>query len=205
MRSGLLATGNRARRIRILAGAGLLLMGAGQALAAAPAGPLSPGDEAAVRKILEDYERSIETKDISLFKEIKPNLSPEDERRLRAAFDSIRSQDVKITLQSMRAEGDLVVVLVHRRDDIDNGRLIAAFPQTMVLARTKDRWTIQEINRSAAEISDEARAWPGLIRGLIVRRLGPHGGLPRRDLAHEPLYSGQVLLIVTAEVVDQGP
>jgi hypothetical protein len=42
---------------------------------------------------------------------------------------------------------------------------------------------------SAASRRSRARSW---------------GGLLGRDLTHQPLYSGQVLLIVAAQVVDQG-
>lgn len=139
------------RSARTLLGAGLLLIGVElpgwSVTLAAAASALSPSEEAAVRKVLVDYERAIESKDVSLFREIKPNLSADEERRLRAAFGSIRSQDVRITVQSIKPQGDGVAVLIHRRDDIDNGSLIAAFPQTLLLVKAKDRWTIQEIGK----------------------------------------------------------
>lgn len=127
-------------------GVGLIALVVTAAAAAAATG-LAPADEAAIHKVLEDYERAIETKDVELFRAVKPNLTAEEERKLRNAFLSIGSQDVKITVQSIRADGEGVAVAIHRRDDIDHGRLIAAFPQTIVLVRNKDRWVIQDIKK----------------------------------------------------------
>ena len=41
-----------------------------------------------MRRLLASYERAIETKDLPLFRSVKPNLSAEEEKRLRKAFDS---------------------------------------------------------------------------------------------------------------------
>jgi hypothetical protein len=111
---------------------------------AAP-GPESP-DETAVRKLLGDYARAIEQKDLALFRAVKPNLTKEEEARLQKAFASIQSQVVKITIQSIQVQVRQATVRLMRRDTIDSST-IASFPQTLLLDREKDGWTIREINR----------------------------------------------------------
>jgi hypothetical protein len=111
----------------------------------AAAGPESP-DEAAVRKLLGDYARAIESKDLGLFRTVKPNLTKEEESRLQKAFASVQSQVVKITIQSIQVQVRQATVRVLRRDTIDSST-IASFPQTLLLDRGQGGWTIREINR----------------------------------------------------------
>jgi hypothetical protein len=111
----------------------------------AAAGPESP-DEAAVRKLLGDYARAIESKDLGLFRSVKPNLTKEEESRLQKAFASVQSQVVKITIQSIQVQVRQATVRVLRRDTIDSAT-IASFPQTLLLDRGQGGWTIREINR----------------------------------------------------------
>src|SRR5918995_2450657 len=66
--------------------------------------PASP-DDSAIRKVIADYGRAIETKDLELFKSVKPNLSPDEERRTRTAFETVKSQVVKITVVSVDIQG----------------------------------------------------------------------------------------------------
>ncbi|HXB57456.1 MAG TPA: hypothetical protein VN461_22030 [Vicinamibacteria bacterium] len=112
---------------------------------AAATGPESP-DETAVRKLLGDYARAIEHKDLGLFRTVKPNLTKEEESRLQKAFSSVQSQVVKITIQSIQVQVRQATVRLMRRDTIDSS-MIASFPQTLLLDRVQDGWTIREINR----------------------------------------------------------
>jgi hypothetical protein len=107
--------------------------------------PESP-DEAAVRKLLSDYARAIENKDLALFRSVKPNLTKEEESRLQKAFASVQSQVVKITIQSIQVQVRQATVRLLRRDTIDSST-IASFPQTLLLDRGQGGWTIREINR----------------------------------------------------------
>jgi hypothetical protein len=53
---------------------------------------------------------------------------------------------VKITIQSIQVQVRQATVRLMRRDTIDSST-IASFPQTLLLDREKDGWTIREINR----------------------------------------------------------
>jgi hypothetical protein len=109
----------------------------------AATGPESP-EEAAVRKLLVEYAKAIENKDLALFRTVKPNLTKEEESRLQKAFASFRSQVVKITIQSIQVQVRQATVKVLRRDTIDRST-IASFPQTLLLDRGTGGWTIREI------------------------------------------------------------
>lgn len=128
-----------------------LLMGALPAPARASAGDtphttVEPIEDAAIRKVIADYGRAIETKDLPLFKSVKPNLTQEEERRARTAFDTVKSQVVRITVTSVDMQGSDAVVRVSRRDTI-NGSLVSSFPQTFRLSRKAGGWAIQEISK----------------------------------------------------------
>jgi len=100
--------------------------------------------------VLADYERAIETKNIALFREIKPNLSAAEEKRLTDAFRNTDSQDVEITVNTIVIEGDSATVAVTRRDIIvvrgrtQNGN---TRPQSFVLSRAGGKWVIVQIGQ----------------------------------------------------------
>ena len=112
-----------------------------QSASAAP----SP-DETAIRKVIADYAKAIENKDVDLFKSVKPNLSADEEKRARTAFASIQSQVVKITFLSIDMKEHQAVVKVTRRDTI-NGSIPGAFPQTFTMSKGRTGWVIDEIGR----------------------------------------------------------
>jgi len=131
---------------------GLLVVLALSAPADAAYGPdlqsaaaLSP-DETAIRKVIADYARAIESKDVDLFKTVKPNLSADEEKRARTAFASIQSQVVKITFVSIDMKENQAVVKVTRRDTV-NGSIPGAFPQTFTMSKGRTGWVIDEIGR----------------------------------------------------------
>ena len=113
-----------------------------QSAAAAASSP----DESAIRKVIADYAKAIENKDVDLFKSVKPNLSADEEKRARTAFASIQSQVVKITFLSIEMKEHQAVVKVTRRDTI-NGSIPGAFPQTFTMSKGRTGWVIEEIGR----------------------------------------------------------
>jgi hypothetical protein len=103
-------------------------------------------DEAAIQKLVADYGRAIETKDLTLFKAVKPNMTSDEERRTRAGFQAVKSQTVRITVLSIEISGEAAIVKVSRRDTID-GSLVSSFPQTLRLSRARAGWGIVEIGK----------------------------------------------------------
>jgi hypothetical protein len=112
---------------------------------AASADPTKAQEEA-VKHLLATYQRAIETKDLALFKSVKPNLTDDEARRLRKAFDSTRTQQVQITVASVDCQEKTCVVHLNRRDTLDSS-IVSSFPQTMRLAQSSDGFVIEEIGR----------------------------------------------------------
>jgi hypothetical protein len=110
-----------------------------------PSGDLST-EATSIRKVLEAYVRAVEAKDVQMFRAVKPNLSDEEEKRVRAAFKSVQTQKVKMTVLSVDVKDAHAVVKVARRDTI-NGTIVSSFPQTFQLAKETAGWTIQDIGR----------------------------------------------------------
>lgn len=103
-------------------------------------------EETAIRRVIADYAKAIENKDLELFKNVKPNLSADEEKRTRSAFASIRSQVVKITFLSIDVKERQAIVKVTRRDTI-NGSIPGAFPQTFNMSKGRTGWVIDDIGR----------------------------------------------------------
>lgn len=102
--------------------------------------------QAAIKRILEEYVRAIETRDIALFKAVKPNLTADEERLAKKAFENIQSQTIEMTIQSIEVRDAEATVKVSRRDTI-NTSIVSGFPQTFSMEKDKDGWSIREIAR----------------------------------------------------------
>lgn len=108
------------------------------------ASALAQTEEHAVVRVLEAYVRAIEVKDVDLFRTVKPNLSPEEERRARKAFGSLQSQAIVMTILSADVQGPRATVRVSRRDTI-NKTIVSSFPQTFALEKAGSGWSIRDI------------------------------------------------------------
>ena len=111
-----------------------------------PAAPtsLAAGQEPAIRKVIADYGRAIEGKDIALFKAVKPTLTPDEEKRLQESFRTIKSQQVGITIEAVQVDGAQATVKVSRQDTV-NGNKVKALQQVFRLAQSGGAWAIQSI------------------------------------------------------------
>jgi hypothetical protein len=110
------------------------------------AAPTPVNEEPAIRKLVADLGHAIEQKDLALYKRLRPNLSSEDERRLRAAFDSGQSQQVSLSIVSIQISGSEARVRVSRRDTF-KGRAMDLGQQTWVLVKSGGGWTVREIGQ----------------------------------------------------------
>jgi tRNA A-37 threonylcarbamoyl transferase component Bud32/tetratricopeptide (TPR) repeat protein len=104
-------------------------------------------DEAAIRRVIATYARAIESKDVPLFRSIKPNLSREEERRLEEGFRAVTSQRVNLAVLSIDRRGDQASVVLRRRDTILVGgrQQTPETQQVMRLARSGRDWIIVDI------------------------------------------------------------
>jgi predicted Ser/Thr protein kinase len=111
--------------------------------------PREADDESAIRGVVAAYARAIESKDLALFRSIKPNLGAEEERRIRQGFRAVTSQKVNITIVSIDRRGDRASLQLRRQDIIEAGgrRQSPESRQTMTLAKSNGNWFIIEIGR----------------------------------------------------------
>ena len=112
--------------------------------------PIAPSDEeAAIRALVATYVRAIESKDLALFRSIKPNLGADEERRIQQGFRAVTSQKVNITITSIDRRGDTASLQLQRQDFIEAGgrRQSPESRQTMTLAKSNGIWVIVEIGR----------------------------------------------------------
>ena len=111
--------------------------------------PVSPveSDDALIRGVIRTYERAIETKNVDLFRSVRPGLSAAEEGRLRASFSQIDSQQVDITVEELRVEGRTATVRLARRDTFMSGgrRQTNASRQTLRFEKAAAGWIITEI------------------------------------------------------------
>jgi serine/threonine protein kinase/tetratricopeptide (TPR) repeat protein len=108
--------------------------------------PAPPNHAPAVLRVITDYGRALETRDVTLFKTLKPDLSGDEEKRLREAFKAIQSQRVSITIESVQIEGSRATVRVSRQDTL-NGKSMRPLQQTFRLVEKDGTWTIQSIGQ----------------------------------------------------------
>jgi hypothetical protein len=131
-------------RALVVVACSLLGLGSAGRVLAAETGP-RPGEDA-IRRLVDAYEHAIESKDLELFRSVKPNLSPDEEKRLRKAFEGTVSQAVEIRIESIQIDGAAAVARLARRDTL-NGSIVSSFQQTLKLSRSGTGWVIDEIGR----------------------------------------------------------
>lgn len=101
-----------------------------------------------MRSVLRTYERAIETKNVDLFRSVRPGLSAAEENRLRASFNEIDSQQVDIVVEDLRIDGRTATVRISRRDTMimrGGRRQTASSRPTLRLEKGAGGWIITEI------------------------------------------------------------
>jgi hypothetical protein len=113
-----------------------------------PAPPAAPveSDDAAIRRVIRIYEQAIETKDIGLFRSIRPNLSRAEETVLMNSFRQIDSQEIDIKVESLRIDGRTASARLVRRDTLTTAgrRQVQNSQQTLRFQKTEAGWIISE-------------------------------------------------------------
>ncbi len=112
----------------------------------APPAPVVETDDAAIRRVIRIYERAIETKDIALYRSIRPNLSAAAEGVLMNSFRQIDSQEIDVRVENLRIEGRTASARLVRRDTLITGgrRQVQNSTQTLRFEKTEAGWIIAE-------------------------------------------------------------
>jgi serine/threonine protein kinase len=101
-------------------------------------------EEPAIRKLITEYERALETKDLGLLRTVKPNLSPAEQKGAEEAFRSIKTHEITLGNLTIQIEGREATVRASRQDRVD-GKQFPARQQTFVLTKTGTGWAIREL------------------------------------------------------------
>ena len=109
--------------------------------------PTAHHEDAAIREVLATFERAIETKDMTLYRLVRPTLSADEVSRVRAGFEAVQSQQVDLRILSIDVQGDQAVVRLSRRDTIQTGggEQNRESNQTMTLAKMPEGWVIVQM------------------------------------------------------------
>jgi hypothetical protein len=109
----------------------------------------SETDDASIRAVIATYGRAIETKNIELFRSVRPGLSSADETRLRESFRQVDSQQVTIRVSDLKITGRTATARLSRTDTIVSAgrKQTQSSEQTLTLNKTGSGWVISEIGR----------------------------------------------------------
>jgi len=99
----------------------------------------------AVRHLVEQYGRAIETRDVGLFRSVMPGIGADEEARLKESFAGVRSDVVGITIRSVSMDEASATVQVLREDTVD-GQRMKPVRQNLHLIRHDDRWQIRSLS-----------------------------------------------------------
>jgi tetratricopeptide (TPR) repeat protein len=102
-------------------------------------------EEPAVRRVIAEYGRALQNKDLALFRSVKPNLSGSEEDKLRASFANIKDWRVNISISSVVIDGSQATVHASRNDTV-NGKPVSLH-QTFSLTKGAGGWTIRAIGQ----------------------------------------------------------
>jgi Protein kinase domain len=129
-----------------------------------PAAAPSPADpRAQIRALLESYVRSAETKDVDLLRRIRPTLSDDELRRVRASNEIKRSHKVDLRVYDITVTGDEAQAQGRREDVVvlSSGQRIQTETRfTYTLKRGARGWVINEVRESTDRAPVETRPAP---------------------------------------------
>jgi hypothetical protein len=105
-------------------------------------GPSLEPDE--VLRTLSALERALETKDLPLYKSLRPGISAAEERRLGEVFTKVSSQDVNLAVQGLTIEGNQATAQVLVSSTVD-GKPVPARACVFRLVKGPGGWAIDAI------------------------------------------------------------
>jgi hypothetical protein len=78
-------------------------------------------DEAAIQRVIRTYERAIETKDLALYRSIRPSLTAAEEAQLRNSFRQVDVQEITIRVDGLTIDGQKATARISRQDTLVTG------------------------------------------------------------------------------------
>jgi hypothetical protein len=142
-----------------------------------PTPPRAPAADprAEIRTVLDAYKKAIEGKDLTLFQQVRPNLSDAELRRVRARSSRAKSQMVDLRIESIEVSGDEAQAKAAAgRVRPKEGREVRnEAPFVFKLKRTGSGWVIRRsTDRSISGRSTKRRARMSRSSGFAGFGLG---------------------------------
>ena len=125
-----------------------------------PAPPAPPNPRAEIRALLDNYVRAVETKDVELLRRVRPALTDEEVRRVRASNEIKRSHKVDLRVYEITITGDEAKAQGRREDVVvlsSGQRLQTETRFAYTLKHGSRGWVINEV-RESADKPTETRA-----------------------------------------------
>ena len=96
--------------------------------------------------MIHTFEQAIETKDIGLYRSVRPNLSKAAETVLMNSFRQIDSQEIDLRVENLRIDGRTASARIVRRDTLltSGRRQVQNSTQTLKFEKTATGWIIAE-------------------------------------------------------------
>lgn len=96
--------------------------------------------------MIHTFEQAIETKDIGLYRSVRPNLSKAAETVLMNSFRQIDSQEIDLRVENLRIDGRIASARIVRRDTLitSGRRQVQNSTQTLKFEKTATGWIIAE-------------------------------------------------------------
>jgi len=113
--------------------------------AAPTAAPANP-QEAPIRQLMAQYERAMESKDITQLRTVWPTIAAADQKKIETAFKAVKTWDVGLRVEAVEVSGPRALVRAARQDTV-NGTRTPAASQIFRLAQAADGWKIESIGQ----------------------------------------------------------
>jgi hypothetical protein len=127
----------------------------------ATAPPMDP--RAQIRALLDSYVRATETKDVALLRRVRPGLTDDELRRVRASNDIKQSHKVDLRVYDITINGDAAQAQGRREDVVvlsSGQRLRTETSFTITLKHGTGGWVISEVRESANRPPSQTPAAP---------------------------------------------
>jgi tetratricopeptide (TPR) repeat protein len=106
--------------------------------------PAAPPGNAAVLKLVHDYERALESHDFDLYRTLMPKMSADDEKIVRESFKQIKSWQVDLANVQVAIDGSRATVRASRQDTVDGHRMKTR-EQIFHLVQNAGAWHIESL------------------------------------------------------------
>jgi hypothetical protein len=144
---------------------------------APPAAPAPPpatatpapatGPRADIRALLDNYVRAVETKDVNLLRQVRPNLTEDELRRVRQSNEIKKSHKVDLRVFDITLNGDEATADGRREDVVvlsSGQRLQTETKFSYTLKRGPRGWVIDQVRESADQPTQTRPAQPRVPR-----------------------------------------